>query len=260
MRTISREAAYIKINRRGIVEAVRLLLALAQVPYEDCRYASSAAGQGFGVDAIYGRDKKEGHFRANMNSLPVLIVLDDGNEWRLGQSGAILRFLAAKHEKFGINDFERAQIDAILEHIRDIQQKWYRSKQRPSRFCESSSFTDALKACLSTTTSPHRETDKLSFLDIDLPGLLETLESAIPHNNPPWLVGSEASVADVALYHLLGTPETLIMGMTASFFDGDRDRVRASLAKAPRLQASVDAFSQLDDIQRWETLRPETFA
>mmetsp|Transcript_11998 Transcript_11998/g.36080 ORF Transcript_11998/g.36080 Transcript_11998/m.36080 type:complete len:300 (+) Transcript_11998:74-973(+) len=240
-------------NLRGIVEGIRLLLALAEVQYEDCRYPMTA---GFGVDASFLKDQSSGTFRANLDQLPVLQVLEENDLWPLGQSFAILRFVAARHGRFGRNERERSQIDAVLEHVRDVQQKWYRSKKRPP---VRSSLT-ALASCFADDDSVTKPSDKLTFLTSDLPNLLKKFELAVPTNPLPWLVGTEASVADVAVYHLLATPETVVTAVTASFFDGDRDRVRAALAHAPRLRACVSAVSKLPAIQHWENIRPETFA
>mmetsp|Transcript_22913 Transcript_22913/g.73675 ORF Transcript_22913/g.73675 Transcript_22913/m.73675 type:complete len:305 (+) Transcript_22913:66-980(+) len=248
-------------NLRGIVEGVRLLLALAEIRYEDWRYPMRASGRGFGVDRAFLRDQENGIFKSNMNSLPILEIVENDGGWQLGQSGAILRYLAAKHGKFGKTERDRAQIDAVLEHVREIQQKWYKAKRRPST--TQKQMISSLGACVGYDNDDAERTvvsDKLTFLDDDLPKLLKTMENAVPTNPLPWLVGIDPSVADVAVYHLLATPETIITGNTASFFDGDRDRVRAALARAPRLRACVSAFSKLPTIQHWEANRPDTFA
>ena len=65
----------IYFNVRGAVEPVRLLLALANVPYDDVRYPMTAAAAGFSVDQSFQRDKAAGHFSANMDNLPILQVL-----------------------------------------------------------------------------------------------------------------------------------------------------------------------------------------
>ena len=61
-------------------------------------------------------------------------------------------------------------------------------------------------------------------------------------------------------YQLTMFAETM-SGNTVSFFDGERDRVRAAyVGQCPRLAASVSAVSALPRIRSWEEQRPDTFS
>mmetsp|Transcript_6013 Transcript_6013/g.8507 ORF Transcript_6013/g.8507 Transcript_6013/m.8507 type:complete len:283 (+) Transcript_6013:55-903(+) len=255
-------------NVRGTVECVRLCLCLVDESWEDCRYPI----RGFmGVAADFVADQAAGKFRVNMGSVPILEIRDDNQTWHLGQSAAMLRFLGARYGLFGSNEKERATIDALLEHVRDIQLKWFRAKRRPARDASLISYISCV-----TGGREHILSDKMKFLEFDLPKLLVALESALPSSNPlPWVVGTEPTIGDVAIYHLLSTASTNFnlpttrggswggrgeQSHTASFFDGDRDAVRTALARAPRLRASVHAFAMLPRIQLWEKIRPSTIA
>ena len=72
--------------------------------------------------------------------------------------------------------------------------------------------------------------------------------------------GPDPTYADLAIYHLLGTPSSPMSGATASFFDGEKERVELIYAsRMPRIRAVVKACSDLEVIQRWEVERHDTF-
>lgn len=247
-------------NVRGIVEPIRLLLVLAQAEFEDVRYPMRAAGAGFVPDESYWRDKARGSFAANMNSLPILQVLDSGGRVvaQLGQSQAILRYVARHHNFCGATPLEDAFIDAICEHVRDITQSWYKCKQEASRDSQGAKAV----ACCGCDASQDKEEDaKSEWLERELPNKLVALEAALPPpQQEPWLVGATVSLADIVIYHILSTPQSIISGCVISFFDGDSDRVRSALDVAPRLRYSVSAVANLEPIKYWENYRPDTFS
>lgn len=251
----------IYFDLRGIVEPVRLLLALAGAQYEDVRYPMRAAASGFAPDKTYLRDKALGKFAANMNSLPILQILEDDGSVvvsEIGQSAAILRFLARKHGLCGLTELAQAAVDAICEHVRDVKQCWYKCKKAARQ----------QPVWCGIITSAEEPSPKDRWFADDLPRMLKAMEAALPapeedsqrQPRSPWLVGSATTVADIAVYHLLATPQSVISGSVASFFDGESDRVRDALEVAPRIQASVHALGRIDAIQQWEFNRPDTFS
>lgn len=251
----------IYFDLRGIVEPSRLLLAVADVQYEDVRYPMRAAASGFAPDKNFLRDKDEGKFIANMDSLPILQVLDQDCSSNvvaeIGQSAAILRFLARQHGLCGQSPLTQAAVDAICEHVRDVKQRWYKCKRA----------TRPQPTWCGIALSPEGPSPKDVWFEQDLPRMLRSIEAALPpsdedsqlQNHHQWLVGSMMTVADIVVYHLLSTPQSVVSGSVASFFDGESERVRDALRVAPRLQASVHAVASLDAIQQWEYHRPDTF-
>jgi glutathione S-transferase len=251
------EAAYelVYFDTRGAAEPIRLLLSVIGVPWGDLRYPMGVAANGFALSEAYIEDRDAGSFRCNMNTLPVLRVLpSDGKghpKLELGQSHAIARYLAARHGLMGEGPLEAASIDSIYECVRDVKSAWFRVKATPAGPDQSSQA---------------RRDAKERWFQSELAEWVVKLEAAVcavaGHEAPhPWLVGSKVSLADIATYHLLGTPTETMSGNTVSFFDGERDRVRAAyVGQCPRLAASVSAVSALPRIRSWEEQRPDTFS
>ena len=94
----------------------------------------------------------------------------------------------------------------------------------------------------------------------------ELLEKAVAthhglQQSSPWCMGGpDLTYADLAIYHLLGTPLSPMSGATASFFDGEKERVELVYASGmPRIRAVMEACSNLEVIQKLEAERPDTF-
>ena len=87
---------------------------------------------------------------------------------------------------------------------------------------------------------------------LDAPAVGTELKSA----SSWWLVGGNISLADVAVYHMLSTPTSLVSGSAVSFFDNEfvneGERVRAAFVSCPRLSACVAAVGALTTVQVWE--------
>ncbi len=265
---------FVYFNVRGAGELCRLTLAASGADWEDVRYPMALAATGFSYDPSFRRDADSGAFDVNMGSLPILQVveIDDDNGQRLvanlGQSHSIAKFVAAKHGLYGIDALEQARIDALYENCRDIKTQWYRTKRNK----EGKDLWFSCKSKLQSETGK----DNLESMNEDVaPNSLEEhcrrLEKAISASreirgrtiNSPWCMGgSDPSLADVAVYHLLGIPKpSVVTGSVPSFFDGESERIRQAYSpqECPRLFDCVSAFSELDTIKQWETKRPETF-
>lgn len=223
---------------RGAAEPSRYLLALADAPYDDFRYPMRASGKGFGVDDNFLRDKQAGHFGINMGQLPILQILTPQGKIAatIGQSHSINRFIAEQHKLFGKDPIERAWIDGIYESVRDIRSVWFRKK-------------DAGVA------------ERKEWLAKELPQKCNALETSLPPSNGGvWLVGEGPSLADIALYAMLGSQISLMTGATDSFFDGfDTNVIEKAYSECPRLSACVKEMGALKSIQQWEERRPDTF-
>jgi hypothetical protein len=102
---------------KGLAEPTRIMFALAGQAFEDERFP-------YHVDAADAASKhpeftaaqQTGAFAVSMHSLPVLTF----NGVRIGQSKAIERFVAARLGMAGADEVERAQIDCVCEHLREL--------------------------------------------------------------------------------------------------------------------------------------------
>jgi glutathione S-transferase len=225
-------------NLRGAAEPTRYLLAVANAPYDDFRYPMHASGKGFGVDDNFLRDKQAGHFGINMGQLPILQILTPEGKIAatLGQSHSINRFIAEQHGLLGKDPIERAWIDGIYESVRDIRSIWFRKKKEVVA-------------------------ERKDWLAKGLPEKCNALEASLPPNSGGiWLVGEGPSLADIALYSMLGSQTSLVTGATESFFDGfDANAIEKAYSECPRLSACVKEIGALQSIQQWEERRPDTF-
>jgi len=276
---------FIYFNSRGAGELIRLLLnipptvhnAYAALPasykttkntsskqplilpqWEDIRYPLNLSKQGFSIDAQYQKHKEEGAFVCNMNKLPILQVIqyedDDTPENKanitnlkvIGQSHSIARFISTQHGFMGKDPMQEAYIDNIYENLRDMKSQWFRKVKQ---------------------IKTNRHENKLKFLKQELPALCLQLEKSLPSPSkacfedgakPPWLIGSTISLADVSLYHMLSTSQSLTTGSTISFFDGESELVQKAYVDCPRLKTSLEAVAALPSIQSWEERRPDT--
>ena len=85
---------------RGAAETIRLIFAYTGVPYEDVR--------------IKHEDWPALKPKTPFHQLPYIEI--DGKP--LGQSIAIARLLAKKHQLAGTTDEEQAQVDAIIDYVK----------------------------------------------------------------------------------------------------------------------------------------------
>ena len=248
----------IYFDSRGAAELTRYLLAVVEAPYDDLRYPLHATPHGFGLAASsssssssFLRDQQAGAFRCNMDKLPVLQVLStDGKAAlaTLGQSHAINRFLAERHGLFGHDLMQRTQIDAIYESVRDIKSDFLRVKRiNPkdrSRWVEHvlPTHCQKLEASLPTIAIPKDKTADNNYTN-------------------PWLFGGDMpSLADVAVFSLLGTATSIVTGSLVTSLDDIDPSSALSLSTCPRLVASVAAMQALPAIQAWHAKRPDSFS
>jgi glutathione S-transferase len=254
----------IYFDSRGAAELTRYLLAVCAVPYDDLRYPLHATAQGFGVSTTtttssadgpdFLRDQAAGAFAVNRGQLPVLQVLTpDGRAAvaTLGQSHAINRFLAERHAWFGSTAVERAQMDALYESVRDIRSDFLRAKRKSP----------------TAQWIQERLPEHCQRLEASLPRLPSVVAGggaeSSPPDSSPWLTGTaQPSLADVALYALLGTATSPVSGSLVGALDNADPTSAYSKGNTdcPRLARSVRAFQALPAVQSWEATRPDTFS
>lgn len=273
----SASASYqlVYFNTRGIVEPLRVLLALSGARWEDIRYPLGLAASGFALPPEYLRDRAAGRFVANMDNLPILIVREEGAAaaFTIGQSHAIARYLASRHGLMGSTPREAAAIDCLYESARDIKSAWLKVKgtadvpgeaspgqaRRDAKaIWWSSEFAELCAKLEAAARAMESNDDEEGAGRAGAPSAACSSSSSSP---TPWLVGSRVSLADVAIYHLLSAAESIVTGAMVSFFDGDgQEQVRLALSACPKLKASVQAVGALRQVQEWEETRPDTFS
>ena len=116
---------------KGLAEPTRIMFALAGVAFEDERFpyhvdAADAASKHPEFTAV----QQTGAFTVSMHSLPVLTF----NGVQIGQSKAVERFVAARLGFAGADEVERAQIDCVCEHLRELNDA-YVAQVRRSDLC-----------------------------------------------------------------------------------------------------------------------------
>jgi len=151
---------------RGLAETSRILFFLAGEEYYDHRYPIKI-GETF-EKPEYDHDRDEGLFTVGMDRIPILSVDDN---FQLGQSKVIERYLAKNFGFMGENAEQEAYIDMICEHVRDIKQKHSDAKAKNRT---------------------------LEFLEEDLPVWLEKLDKLVEGDT--YSVGNNISLADVVIF------------------------------------------------------------
>jgi hypothetical protein len=266
---------FIYFNTRGAGEFCRLLLAAFRFHWQDLRYPIRLANNGgWAPGGDYMVHQRQGQFVTNLDRLPILNVVvqtggaklaASGPDHRrvlatattttIGQSHAIGRYLWRQHLRenhelrLQLSDLTLAQLDCVCECVRDIQSAWYQAKtvaekKRTWFVSDLTRHCERLEACIIAAAA--NAASRVGELAVGGPFL-------IPGCTMP-------SIADVAIYHLLGTPVSLMTGSVSSFMDNEGDRVVAAYGHLPRLKTIVTSVSNLPSIRRWEEVRPDTFS
>ena len=213
-------------DARGVLETSRILLKLAGQRYTEQRYPLDLSKTPpYGPE--FFKAKESGELVANLDRAPILVA--DGHA--IGQSSAIARFLAARVGLYGTSDTERADIDAFVEHLRDIKDQYQVAKRNP----EPEARAAAIGKFFSNALPAHF-------------GKLETFVTYTGTSRAAGVVGGRLSLADVALYVFV-----------EEYFD-DKASVAAALkaAKCERLVASVDAVRSHPNVAAYLKQRPQT--
>jgi glutathione S-transferase len=250
---------FIYFDVRGAGELCRLVLTISGFEWADIRYPMRVSATGFTPGPQFRSDVESGAFASSMNKLPVLQVVALSNPSvaiaTICQSHSIIRFIARQHGSLaGRNALEEAKVDAVYECCRDIKSEWYRMKR----------IEGGKMAWFGTAKNSTGDpaNSSLAHHCVLLEKVIATQGSSTKVSPAsPWCMeGPDPTIADIAIYHLLGTPMNALSGSTTSFFDGEKEAVEAAYATLPRINAVVKACSNLKSVQIWESKRPDTFA
>jgi glutathione S-transferase len=189
-------------NVKGVAEPTRMMLSIAGQQFEDIRF-NPAGPDGEITPGSFRDFVQKGALDANLRRAPVLWF----NGQPIGESLAMARFVARRFGFWGSNDIEGAQIDSIIEHVRDVRADWQKSRSGKSG--------DAL------------ESAKKEWITEKLPIWAEKLEASLTTGRDGFAVGNKLSAADVFLQQLV-----------MDTFE-PKDGVLLSLIGAPKVVASA---------------------
>jgi glutathione S-transferase len=208
----------IYFNLRGIAEIIRVIFAIADVDYEDFRYPLTMPGY---QRPEYDKDKKDGKIPGPYKALPLLVI--NGKDC-IGQSKAIERFLAKRFNLMGSTDIECAQIEAVVDQIRDVISKF--------QACKAGGNGGPMK-------------DK--FYNVILPHFLNQFNAQIEETGGQFVVGKNMSLADLHLWNFL----------KFSILE-EQSKVDEILKYLPKLNALVNIVNSDKRIKGWVERRPVT--
>jgi len=212
---------------RGVAETSRMLFVLAGEDFEDKRYSISFGTPG-DFSTIqrdeFDADKAAGKMDVAMGKVP---VLEAGADFALPQSKAIERYLAAKFGMMGSTVEEAAWVDAVAEHIRDINTAY---SQKGTFFMKDQEKKKEIES---------------KWLGEELPVMLGKLEKSLPGVDG-FAVGSKLSYADVLIFRLL---KDTYSGVNAA---------ETFAADCPKLQAIAAAVEGNNALKQWLENRPKT--
>lgn len=197
---------------------------MAGEAYEDKRYGFSFGTPG-DFSTIqrpeFDEDKAAGKMDISMGKVP---VLDGGPDFALPQSKAIERYLAKKFGLMGSTPEEEAWVDAVCEHVRDINDAYAR------------------KGLFFMRDEEKKKEIQAKWFGEELPGMLDKLEMSLPGSSGH-AVGMSTSLADVVIFKLIEDTYT------------DQE---VSVASCPKLDAIVKAIKAHAGVQTWISERPQT--
>jgi len=211
---------------RGVAETARMLFILAGEDFEDKRYSITFGTPG-DFSTIqrdeFDADKASGKMDVAMGKVP---VLETGN-FALPQSKAIERYLASKFGMMGSTVEEAAWVDAVAEHLRDINTAY---QQKGTFFMKDQEKKKEIES---------------KWLNEELPVMLGKLDKLLPGANG-FAVGSKLSYADVLIFRLL--KDTYAGVNAATTFAAD----------CPKLQAIAATVEGNSALKQWVDNRPQT--
>ena len=209
-------------NGKGIAETSRILLAAANVEYEDFRYPlkiNDWSTYDFTRDE-FNKDKSEGKLWKSMGKVPFLEV----DNKLISQSKAIERYLANRYGFMGKNFEEFGLVDCYCEYLRDFKTAYHKEKSKPNR-----------------------EEAMDNWFNNLLVKKLKDLNSIISNNgenNSGFSVGDKLSLADISIYVFL-----------VEFFD-NKDGVLLAYQNCEKLKNIVKTVENDSKIADWLKNRP----
>lgn len=207
---------------KGVVEVARVLFHIAGVEFENIQYTIEMTPEGVKRDERFDAAKKSGLLVANMDRVPILEV----NGIVIAQSKAIERYICRKYGLYGSSVEEEALIDATVENIRDIKDKWSKIRWSPD--------------------GPEKEAAIAKWFSEELKEWLVKLERSLPTNGSDvFVVGTKVSHADVAIWNLL-----------RDYFTVEGAAKVEQEAGVTRLTAIANRVAEIENLKKYLAERP----
>ncbi|ODN02408.1 Glutathione S-transferase 1 [Orchesella cincta] len=191
-----------------IAEPARYLLSYVKEDFEDVRFNQEQ------WDAM---DKKDFPY----GKVPVLE--DTENGLKLGQSLAIVRYLAKKFKLVGETDAEAAKCDEYADVFKDLLQEIYP---------------------LWSADEEKKVEIKAAFMEKAVPRYFSVIESDLKNSKGDYLIGKSLTWADIISAHFT---ELFQIFLTIDV-----------LANYPTMKAHQQRVFKLDGIREWRAKRPAT--
>lgn len=211
---------------RGAAETCRVLLALGEEEYDDCRYKIDPATF---QSPDFLEAKKNGDLKMNLNRAPILITPDGQT---IGQSKAIERYLARRFGLMGQTPEDEAIIDCIAEHCRDVKDA--------ARYKGFSKFAK-------NKTDEEKARDRKEWFESDLPEMLMKIESAVLETSASsgYSFGNSPTYGDVAIWALL-----------RDCMAADLEDTTKAAEKCTALNAIAEQIASNPHVAKWLSERP----
>jgi len=193
---------------RARAEPIRLIFALADVPYEDFRIIRSE----------WDQEKKDS---MPWGQLPVLEV----NGKRLAQSSAICRYLARKFNLTGSDEFEAAKCDELVDAMMDLRTEW--------------------KAFFWEPDQERQAVLKKTLTEVSFPKFFAKFEKIVESSDGEFLLGKTVTWADLHIAHNLEFYRDTVQ---KECLDGypNLQKFSASVFNIPRIKAWVEKRPKSD--------------
>ncbi len=210
-------------NGKGMAETSRILLAAAQVDYEDFRYPlkiNDWKTYDFTRDE-FDKDKADGKLWRSMGKVPFIEV--DGIT--ISQSKAIERYLAYRYGFMGENLLEAGLIDSYCEYLRDFKTDYHKEKKKENK-------QEAMD----------------NWFNVLLVKKLEDFDKILSNNgenNSGFALGNKLSLADISIYTFL-----------VEYFD-NKEGVLSAYKNCNKLKSIVNNVKENKHINHWLNNRPD---
>jgi len=211
---------------RGLAQAIRYVLAYANVPFADTRYQQGGAPD---LSRSAWLDVKE-KLDLDFPNLPYYIepataaaASPAGKDLRLTQSTTILRHLGRKHGLAGQTLEEQARCDLVLDTTYD-----FKSVLVSTAYSRPASRADAF-AEFGCKTVPH---------------YFSQFESLLSRSGTSWFAGSNLTIADFILFEMIDQTRLMLPGV----LEGQGQGVAGNGAGYPLLKAFTERFLALPQV------------
>jgi len=212
-------------NIRGVAEPIRMMFAVAGVPYEDVR--------------VKQEDWPEMKKKFTYGQVPVLQV---GEDRTLAQSNAIVRYLAQKFGLNGADDWQNAKIDELSEVLVDFRTEWRKYFMERDR--------------------EKRTQLKKELFEVIMPRTIGKVEEYKKAKGSKFLVGDKLTWVDIQYAHFL---EVCSLTLDLDKMPAPHEFDKAVLIEDPTIMEPYPSLKELQktvfgvpQIKKWIETRPQT--